>query len=181
MAAKASGELEALRFLTITRGVVSVLFGIMALIWPGLTIASLAVLVTIWLLVSGVINVVRGVMGIGKGSGWVFTLILAVLQIGIGAYLIQRPGLTIATFVALIAIALVVEGVIAIVMPLVDSKDFSSGDKTLTIFYGIFAFLAGIGIWRYPVAGSLAFVWILGLFALITGPLWIAMGVQIKD
>jgi uncharacterized membrane protein HdeD (DUF308 family) len=96
---KASREdsgLETLKFLVITRGVVSVLFGIMALVWPGITVATFAVLITIWLLASGVINIIRGIMGIGDGHGWIFTLLLAVLQIGIGAYLIQRPALTVA-------------------------------------------------------------------------------------
>jgi uncharacterized membrane protein HdeD (DUF308 family) len=55
--------------------------------------------------------------GIGDGHGWIFTLLLAVLQIGIGAYLIQRPALTVATIVALIAIAFVVEGVISVIVP----------------------------------------------------------------
>ncbi len=179
--AKKNNSLEALSFLTITRGVVSVLFGIMALVWPGLTIATLAILVTLWLLINGVISIIQGIKKIGNGSSWVFTLIVGVLEIGIGAYLIQRPLLSVATLVALVAIALIVEGVVAVILPLIEGKSVSASAKTITMFYGLCAFLAGIGIWRYPVQGGLAFVWILGLFALITGPLWIALGLEMKE
>ncbi len=180
---KASREdsgLETLKFLVITRGVVSVLFGIMALVWPGITVATFAVLITIWLLASGVINIIRGIMGIGDGHGWIFTLLLAVLQIGIGAYLIQRPALTVATIVALIAIAFVVEGVISVIVPFTEGKDVSLGSKVLTLIVGLLAIFAGISIWRYPVTGTLAFVWIVGLFALVSGPIWIAEGIRLK-
>lgn len=180
MASKADSGVEALKFLVITRGVVSVLFGIMALVWPGITVATFALLITIWLLVSGVINIVRGIMNIGDGYGWVFTLILAVLQIGIGAYLVQRPNLAIATIVALIAIAFIVEGVISVIVPFTEGKDVSGGRKTLTFIVGLLAIFAGISIWRYPVSGTLAFVWVVGLFALISGPIWIAEGIRLK-
>ncbi len=178
---KTKSNAEALRFLIIARGVISVLFGIMALVWPGLTVVVFATLVTLWLFVSGVINIVRSVMSIGQGHGWIFNVILGVLQVGIGAYLIQRPALTIATFVALLAIALVVEGVISMVVPFVDSKSTSKGEKLLTVLTGLAAFVAGVVVWRYPVSGTLAFVWVVGLFALISGPMWIALGLDTKD
>lgn len=182
MAASRKGDpVESLRFLLITRGVVAVLFGIFALVWPQLTVATFAILVAVWLFVEGVINVVRGVMGIGKGHGWIFTMLLAVVQLGVGAYLIQRPALTAATMVALIAIALVVQGVVSIIVPLFEGKDASAGTKTLTVFVGVLSLLAGILIWRYPVDTALAFVWVLGLYSLITGPIWIAMGLDVKE
>lgn len=180
-ASKAEVSVETLRFLMVTRGIVAVLFGIMALVWPGLTVLTFATLVTLWLLVSGVINIVRSVLAIGDGHSWIFTLLLAVLQIGVGAYLIQRPALTIATLIALIAIAFVVEGVVSIITPFFEGKEVKDGSKVLTIIFGIIAIIAGISIWRYPVTGGLAFVWVVGLYSLITGPMWIAMGLTTKE
>ncbi len=177
---KTDPNLETIKLLTISRGLISILFGIIALVWPGLTLVTFAILITIWLLASGVINIIRGIMGIGQGSSWIFTILLAILQIGIGAYLIQRPILTSATIVALIAIAFVVEGVVSIIVPFVEGKRETGGSKALTVIFGVIALLAGISIWRYPVSGGLAFVWVVGLFALISGPMWIAEGMRIK-
>lgn len=172
---------ETLKFLFVTRGVISVLFGIMALVWPGLTVATFALLITVWFLLSGVINIVRGIMSIGDGHGWIFTLLLAVLQIGIGAYLIQRPSLAVATIVALISIVFVVEGVIAVIVPFIEGKAVSTGAKIADVIIGLLAIVAGITIWRYPVSGTLAFVWVVGLFALISGPIWIVQGLHLRN
>lgn len=177
MASKADSNVEAFRFLAITKGVITVLFGIMALVWPGLTVATFAIILTIWLLSSGVVNIIRGIMGIGDGFSWIFTLIVALVQIGVGAYLIQRPQIAIATLIALVAISLVVEGVVSIIAPFVDNQTDSKG-KGSAIFFGCLAVLAGIVIWRYPVNTTLAFVWVLGFFALISGPMWIALGIS---
>lgn len=180
-ASKSEASVETLRFLMVTRGIVAVLFGIMALVWPGLTVLTFATLITLWLLVSGVINIVRGVLTIGDGYGWIFTLIVAALQIGVGAYLIQRPALTIATLIALVAIAFVVEGVVSIIVPFFEGREVKDSHKVLTVVFGIIAVIAGVSIWRYPVTGGLAFVWVVGLYALITGPMWIAMGLTTKE
>lgn len=180
MASKVDSNLETFRFLAITKGVVTVLFGIMALVWPGLTVATFAIILTIWLLTSGVVNIIRAIMGIGDGHSWIFTMLVALVQIGVGAYLIQRPQLTIASLIALVAISLVVEGVVSIVAPLFDSKE-SGKEKVMGMVFGALAVLAGIVIWRYPVNTTLAFVWVLGFFALISGPMWIALGVSAKS
>ncbi len=47
------------------------------------------------------------------------------------------------------------------------------------ILVGLFAGLAGIVMLFQPVSGGVAFVWILGLYALITGPLLIALSLEV--
>jgi len=40
--------------------------------------------------------------------------------------------------------------------------------------------IAGIVVLRQPVAGGIAFVWVLGLYALISGPLMIALASEAR-
>jgi uncharacterized membrane protein HdeD (DUF308 family) len=51
----------------------------------------------------------------------------------------------------------------------------SAGRRTLNGILGALGVIVGIFILRQPVAGGLAFVWVLGLYALIAGPVTIAM------
>jgi uncharacterized membrane protein HdeD (DUF308 family) len=177
----ADAGVEMLGNLSIIRGVVAILFGIMALVWPGLTVLTFTTILVLWLLVSGVINLVHGFSSIKAGGwGWLLKLLVAAVQLGVGAYLIQRPALSVLTLVALLAIAFIVDGVVAVVAPFLDSDSPASNHKFVSVIYGVLAVLAGIIIWRYPVSGTLAFVWVVGLFALISGPMWIVFGVGAK-
>ncbi len=176
-----ASNLEVLGNLSILRGVIAILFGILALVWPGLTVLTFSTLVVLWLLASGVLHLIKAFSTMKNGMSWLFTLIVGALQLGVGAYLIQRPALSVATLVALLAIAFIVDGVAALILPFVDNESSLSDHKITSVVYGILAVLTGVIIWRYPVSGTLAFVWVIGLFALISGPMWIVFGLSAKN
>lgn len=164
--------------LAIGRGVVSILFGVFALVWPGLTLVTLGVLLSLWLLIGGAVGLVSSILTRHKTQHWVFRMILSLLELGVGAYLVQRPGVSTATLIALVSIVLVAEGVVDIVVAFIDSQ--STGNRVLSVIVGLLGVIAGIIIWRYPVSGGLAFVWVLGLYSLVVGALAIAAGAEIE-
>ena len=164
--------------LAIVRGVVSVLFGIFALVWPGLTLVTFGILLSIWLLVSGVTGIISSIFVRHRANHWFLKLLASILQLGVGAYLVQRPGVSVATVIALIAIVLIADGVIDLVVSFIEKSSMT--EKILPIIGGILGVIAGLVVWQYPVGGSLAFVWVLGLFALVGGSLSIAMGVDLS-
>jgi uncharacterized membrane protein HdeD (DUF308 family) len=169
-------------WMPVVLGIASVLFGFAALIWPGLTIGVMAALMAILFAVYGIVDIVVGIkrVKIDTLTG-VLTVLLGVLQLGIAVYLFHHrgSGLTIALFVLLIAIGFIVRGVIGVFSAF--SSEVSSGWRWVNVILGLLYIIAGIYIINYPVQGSLAFVWVLGLLALITGPLYIALGLELKD
>lgn len=165
--------------LVIVRGVVAILFGIFALVWPNITLATLGVLVAIWLLVSGATGVISSLVSRNSNRNWVFRLLVGFVELGIGAYLVQRPALSIATFVALVAIVLVVSGVMEIIMGLLESG-ISGGNRLMSIIGGVLGIAVGILIWQYPVSGSLAFIWLLGLYTLVIGAFLVVSGIELE-
>lgn len=52
------------------RGLLAIAFGILALVWPGATIAVLAIFLGIYLLLGGIFAVVAGLATSGKNSRW---------------------------------------------------------------------------------------------------------------
>ena len=155
------------------RGVLAILFGLAALFWPGLTLVTFVYIFSAFILVSGIMSVVMAIVDIDKDKYWFMSLLIGLLEIGIGVYLIRHIHVGLATFILLVGLTLVVRGVIEFVMALTNNE--SSNHRILLAIVGIITALAGLVVLREPVAGGIAFVWVVGLYALITGPILIAL------
>lgn len=160
------------------RGILAILFGIAAVFWPGLTILTLLYLFSAYVLVSGIVNIINGVGGVTKRATWFLTLILGLAELGVGVYLLRHPHVTFATFILLIGFMLIVRGVFEGVSAF--SDNVNATNRVLMIFASIVAVLAGILLLFQPESAGVAFVWILGLYALIIGPIMVALSLDLK-
>lgn len=158
------------------QGVFSILLGIIVLVWPGMTLLTLTLFLSIWLLIAGVVNIIDGVMSIKKGGwAWLVSLLIGVLELGVGAYLVQRPGVTALTVMTLIGLVFVVQGV-AFFLRTFFAGELSSGQRVLSLVFAVLSLIAGVWLWRYPIQGGLAFAWLIGLYAIVSGAIMIASG-----
>ncbi len=163
------------------RGGLSIVIGVLVLVWPGLTVLSLVTLLSIWLLLMGVMSLVQGVRDIKKGGwGWLATVLLGVLELGVGTYLIQRPRLTTLTIITLIGLVFFVQGFVYLINTFA-ARGISGGRRAVSLLFSILSFIAGVWLWRYPFHGTLAFVWLLGLYLIVAGGLTVAMASQLDD
>ena len=160
------------------RGIAGILFGIAAVFWPGLTLVTLVYIFSIYILVSGMVGIVTGVSHLVKGKAWFLGLILGFAELAVGVYLVRHPAVTFATFVLVIGLILVARGVFEIVMGL--TEDSMATQKMLLVIGGLLSAVVGIFIMLQPAAGGVAFVWVLGLYALITGPIMVALALDVK-
>ncbi len=163
------------------RGVIYTLFGVAAVFWPQLTLKTLVYLFSALVLTSGLIGLVASLFNLGKSGsffGRVLGILLAIFEIGVGVYLLRHPLVTFATFILIIGFSLIIRGVIECVTGLFESTTVVY--KTIMVLTGLLATLAGILVLFQPAASGVAFVWILGLYALITGPLMIALALDAK-
>lgn len=161
------------------QGIAAVLFGIAAVFWPGLTLVSFVYLFGLYLLVAGVVTVLGGLFSINKRGTWVLNVLLGLVLLGIGVYLLRHPATSFALLIILTGSALVVWGVVEVVVALAKGGASATG-KTIAVMAGVVAVLAGVLMFFQPAASGVAFVWVVGLFALINGPLWIALSLDVK-
>lgn len=161
----------------LVEGLAAILFGIAALFWPGLTIVTLVTLFSAYVLVWGIAEIIYGLSSIGKGT-WFLPLIFGVFSLGVGVYLVRHPQVTFATFILLIGFTFIVRGIVDIVGAFLSGQMATA--RVLSIIVGVIAILAGIVVLKQPVASGVAFVWILGLFALVYGPITIALSYDLK-
>ena len=162
----------------VVRGIAGILFGIAAVFWPGLTLVTLVYIFSIYILIAGVVDIVEAVVALVRRGSWVWKLLLGIAELGVGVFLVRHPGVTFQTFVLIIGLILIARGVFEVVASFID--DMSATERTLYIIGGVLAVIVGIIILLQPVAGGVAFVWVLGLYALVTGPMWIALGIDAK-
>ncbi len=164
-------------------GVVSVLFGFVAMIWPGITVGVLALLLAVFLGVVGVLDIVKSFKRFSHSfmSGFI-SLLLGVLSVGVSVFLLSRvgSGLAIATLALLVAISFIVRGVLGMILAF-DASQSSSGTRWMNGIVGALAIVAGLAIVWYPVKGTLVWVWVVGLFSIIAGAFEIALGFMAKD
>lgn len=164
-------------WLGVVLGIFAILFGIATLFWPGLTLVTFVYLFSGYVLVWGIISIIRSLVHInGMRGAWWLTLLFGIIALGLGVYLVRHPQTSFATIILLVGFTFIIEGIFEVISGLFSDKTASG--KTLAVIVGALGVLAGIFILMQPVTGGVAFVWILGLYALIFGPMMIAMAVE---
>lgn len=161
------------------QGIAAILFGIACVFWPGITLVTFVYLFGIWLLLGGVLSMLHGLMSIGRRKAWFLTLLLGLLELGLGVFLLRNPTIAFGLLILLVGFMLVFFAIFEIVGALADSNA-TAVTKMLSIISGVAAGLAGIFMFFQPVTSGVAFVWIIGLFTLIAGPIWIALSLDVK-
>lgn len=163
-------------------GVLSVIFGFVAIIWPSITIGVLALLLAVYIGVYGVVDIVNGIKKFSSSFfAAALTTLVGLLFLGVSVYLLSNigSGLAVATLVLVIALSFIVRGLVAIVVAFAD-PDYRA-TRWLNVVIGGLSILAGLVVVWYPNAATLAWVWVIGFFALVSGALQIGLGFTAKD
>jgi len=164
----------------LVRGLAAVLFGIAAVFWPGITLVTLVYLFGAFVLANGLVGLVSGlVSGDESFTSRLLVMLVSLVEIGVGVYLVRHPLVSFATLVLLIGFTLVVRGVFDVVGGLFGGG--SATYKLITMVAGAISAVAGVVVLFQPASAGVAFVWVLGLYALLTGPLLIAMSLDLKN
>jgi uncharacterized membrane protein HdeD (DUF308 family) len=160
------------------QGVLAVFFGITAIFWPALTLVTLVYLFSAFILAIGMTEIVLGIISINRRSTWWVTLLIGIVSLVAGIYLVRHPDVSFATFILVIGLTLIARGVLDVIRAFIDRA--TTTNKVLLTIIGIAAIVAGIIILLQPVAGGVAFVWVLGIYGLILGALELAIAFEMR-
>jgi uncharacterized membrane protein HdeD (DUF308 family) len=97
------------RWFYLLAGILSVIAGVIAFIWPGITLFVLSVVLSWFLVVIGIFHVVGALMG-PKRDWWWTTLLLGVAEFLLGAWAAGYPGRSLLVFVNLVGIYALIHG-----------------------------------------------------------------------
>ncbi len=160
------------------RGVVAVLFGLAALIWPGLTLAVLIILYGAYAVVDGAFAIVAGLRADGGTRRW---LLLAEGALGILAGLIALfwPDITALVLLYVISFWAIFGGLLRIVGAVLLRREIDN-EWTMALS-GVLWVLLGIVLVVLPGVGLLSLAWLIGVFALGIGFTLIALAFRVRS
>ena len=159
------------------RGVAAVLFGLAALIWPGLTLAVLIILYGAYAVVDGVFAIVAGLRA-GSGTGkWLFVAEGA-LSILAGLIAVFWPGVSAVFLLYIIAFWAIFGGLLRIVGAVLLRREIEN-EWTMALG-GVLWVLLGIVLFVLPGAGLLSLSWLIGIFALGAGITLIVLAFRVR-
>jgi uncharacterized membrane protein HdeD (DUF308 family) len=164
------------------RGAAAVLFGLLALIWPGITLFALVIVFGAYALVDGVLMLVaafgnRNGVAVGGGDrGWLIVQGVASIVIGILAFV--WPGITALALLWVIAAWAVVTGVLEIVAAFRLRRELSR--EWLLGLSGVLTVLFGLLLVIWPAAGALTLVVLIGVSAIVFGVALLGLGLRLR-
>ena len=149
------------------RGAVSLLFGILAALWPGLTLMWLIVMFAAYALVGGAASIISALQNRKSNDNWWLLLLLGMVGVAAGVLALIGPALTAVMLVLVIGATAFGTGILDIAMG-IRLRKVIRGEAFL-VLNGIISVIFGLSIFIFPGAGALALVWLISMYAIISG------------
>lgn len=148
-------------------GILAVIFGLVALFFPGITIVSLAIYFAITILMGGIALIVSSIKKRKSLSRWYILLLEGIVGIILGVLILSRPQSAAAFFLAIIGVWALFIGLVFL---------FTYFRKDLTVFMnafhiavGIISILIGFIIVLNPFESTRVITVIIALYAIAYG------------
>jgi len=163
----------------VLRGVLAVVFGVVAIAWPDITLLALVFLFGAYALVNGVFAVVSAAAG-GRataGRGWLIVEGAVSILVGLAAFV--WPGVTTLVLLWLIAAWALLVGVLEIAAAIIWRREIRF--EWLLALAGVLSVLFAIALVVWPERSVLALVFLIGVFAIGYGVLLIGSGLRLRQ
>ena len=176
---------RAIWWLVLIRGILAIVFGVIALIHPGVAFVALVYTFAAFAFVDGIANIVHAVRVRERDRRWGWLLAQGILSVIAGVLAFVFPlaaGLTLGIF------ALSLIGVYAIMMGIAGIPAAASvvdgGRKVLGFIVAILSILLGIAllvvVFVAPLSGIVNLIWLIGIYAIIVGVVLIIAAIQAR-
>jgi uncharacterized membrane protein HdeD (DUF308 family) len=161
------------------RGGAAILFGVLAFIWPGLTILVLVILWGAYALADGILALIAAFRVRERGKPMWTLLLIGVLGVAAGIVAFVWPGITTLALLTLIAAWAFVMGIFQIIAAIRLRREIEN--EWLLGLAGALSVIFGILVVFNPGAGALAMLWVIAVYSIVFGVLLIGAGLRLKS
>lgn len=159
----------------VLRGVVAVLFGLLAIVWPEITVLSLALLFGLYTLLDGITSVI---MGIGQGNDRVYLITLGILGVAAGVVALIWPQITVIVLLVIIAVWAIFAGITQIAAAIRLRRVIRN--EWFLALSGIVALVLGLLLIVQPAEGAIALLVAIATFAIFWGITLVVFGFRLR-
>jgi uncharacterized membrane protein HdeD (DUF308 family) len=158
------------------RGAIGIAFGVLAVLWPGLTLLVLVGLFAGYALLGGIVSIAAAFRIRRTERKWWLPLLLGIVSVAAGIYAVLAPPVTALVLVLLMAANAILTGALDIAMAVRLRRALSG--HWLLLLGGVVSILFGVLVVAAPGAGALALVWLISFYAIFTGALLFGLGLR---
>ncbi|MFD4459878.1 HdeD family acid-resistance protein [Nocardia sp. NPDC058480] len=158
-------------------GLLAVVLGIIVLVWPGPSLLVAGILFGIYMVVSGIFQLIAAFTHLPSTSFRVLSFISGVLSLIIGVFCFRDDLASIMLLGLFIGISWLFRGVAVLFAAISESGVPGRGWQ---IFYGLISALAGVILIVWPITSLATLVWVVGIFLIIIGVMEIITAFGVK-
>ncbi len=162
----------------ILRGVAGIVFGILTFVWPGSTVAVLTLLFGAYALIDGILAIVSAVRAAERHRRWIPFALEGVIGILVGLFALFDPLAAAGFFIYIVAAWALITGIFEIAAAIRLRREIPN--EWALALLGALSILFGIILFFAPFAGAYVLVWIIGVYAILFGALWITVGLRLR-
>lgn len=155
----------------LVRGLVGVVFGVLAMVWPRSTALALIVLWGCWALADGLVSLGTAFTSRGAG-GRVWLVLIGLLSLVVAFFAVTSPGVTAVALTWILGVWLVVRGLFEL------AGAFSAGtsaNRWVLIAIGLLDGLIGVLLMANPGHAALGIAFLIGLLAFVWGLVFLGL------
>lgn len=157
-------------------GVLAIIFGILALVWPGPTLLAVGLLFGAFLIMAGVGDLMAA-FSHGGHSAFVRVLygLLGVLTVGVGVVLLLRPGASVWVAAFTLGVWFLVTGCLQLAQGIAIRES-----RVWNLILGLIGVVAGVVIVAQPGIGVVTLVYVVSIALILRGVASIVLGFGLK-
>jgi uncharacterized membrane protein HdeD (DUF308 family) len=160
------------------RGVLAILFGIMALMWPDSTKIALVLLFGAFALVDGIFTIATGIESRKYFKQWWALLLEGLTGIVIAVLAFVWTDITALVLLYFIAAWAILTGIFEI-MAAIELRNVIVGESVMML-YGLLSIVLGVLLFAFPEAGAVSIAWAIGLYAIFSGTMEIVFAFRLR-
>jgi uncharacterized membrane protein HdeD (DUF308 family) len=165
-------------WMTVLRGLFWILFGVVILARPGISLLSLTLALGIVIFADGILNVMNAFAGRKVHEDWWVLLLVGLTGIGIGALTFYSPQTTALALVFYVAIWAIATGLLQIAAAIRLRRQLAG--EVWWILAGIASVIFGVLLIVQPAAGALTLLWLFAVYAIAFGVLLMLLAFRVR-
>lgn len=170
---------KAVWWLVLLRGVFMVIFGIIALVSPGIALLTLVWLFGFYAILDGIAAIMIGIRARGEPH-WVWVIVQGVVSVLAGVIALIWPGVTALVLLFVVAFWAIMLGISEIGGAFASRKRGSNA-WGWTLAAGILNVVFGVLLLIWPASGILTLVWLVGIFTLAGGLALLLLAFRVRS
>ena len=160
------------------RGIIAVVFGLIAIFMPVAAFLSLVFVFGAFALVDGIFTIISAFTSNAKSENWWWLILEGLFGILIGVLTLLQPAAMGGAWLLLIAVWAIVTGVLEIITA-IRLRNEITGEFWL-ILGGLISVAFGVFVVTAPLAGAFAIGFVIGIYALVFGVAFIMLALKLR-